>query len=167
MASLNTTAIAQARSVVPAAVSLKPAHVKHVTIYDRHTAPRLHWMDIIKHSSFIVLSSTFISAYPSVARADQLPVEQTFSNTCAGCHAGGGNIVRRDATLKSSDLKKYGVDSPDALYQLIYSGRGSMPGYGEDCAPKKNCTFGKRLSDSEIQSLASFVLDQSSKNWSE
>lgn len=89
----------------------------------------------------------------------------TFENTCAGCHAGGGNIVKRDATLALSDLQKYGLDGPDALYSIIYNGNGSMPGYGAECAPKGKCTFGKRLSDSEISELATYVLDKAKSGW--
>eukprot|EP00889_Picochlorum_renovo_P007832 jgi/Picre1/34862/NNA_002328.t1 len=89
----------------------------------------------------------------------------TFENTCAGCHAGGGNIVKRDATLSLSDLQKYGLDGPDALYSIIYNGNGSMPGYGAECAPKGKCTFGKRLSDSEISELATYILDKAKSGW--
>ena len=89
----------------------------------------------------------------------------TFENTCAGCHAGGGNIVKRDATLSLSDLQKYGLDGPDALYSIIYNGNGSMPGYGTDCAPKGKCTFGKRLSDSEISDVATYILNKAKSGW--
>lgn len=35
---------------------------------------------------------------------------------------------RRDATLQLGDLEKYGVADTQALYTVIYGGRGSMPG---------------------------------------
>jgi hypothetical protein len=35
---------------------------------------------------------------------------------------------RRDATLQLEDLRKYGLADSEALYQVIYSGKGSMPG---------------------------------------
>lgn len=35
---------------------------------------------------------------------------------------------RRDATLQLGDLQKNGLDGPEALYSIIYSGRNSMPG---------------------------------------
>ena len=35
---------------------------------------------------------------------------------------------RRDATLQLEDLRKYGLADSEALYQVIYSGTGSMPG---------------------------------------
>jgi len=73
--------------------------------------------------------SLFLPLYPALAASEE--TVQTFQNSCAGCHAGGGNIVKRDATLALSDLQKYGLDGPDQLYDIIYSGRGSMPGFGQ------------------------------------
>ena len=32
--------------------------------------------------------------------------------------------------------QRNGRDTPEALYQIIYGGKGKMPGYGQDCAPK-------------------------------
>jgi len=104
-----------------------------------------------------------IISHPALALADQ--AEQTFVNTCGGCHSGGGNIVRREATLKLEDLTKYGVDSVDELYNVIYSGRGSMPGYGEGCAPRGACTFGRRLTEIDVRELAEYVLKQAKAGW--
>lgn len=39
-------------------------------------------------------------------------------------------------TLYLADLEKNQLADPPAIYQVIYSGRGKMPGYGIDCAPK-------------------------------
>jgi hypothetical protein len=54
----------------------------------------------------------------------------------AGCHVGGGNIVQPSATLLSADLARNGVDTPGALYDIIYKGKGRMPGFGQECAPR-------------------------------
>ncbi len=59
---------------------------------------------------------------------------------CAACHAGGGNIVQGGKSLKTQDLERNGVNSPEAIYQLIYGGKGKMPGYGQNCAPKVNAS---------------------------
>ena len=44
--------------------------------------------------------------------------------------------MARGATLKLADLQKNGAATPEAIYELIYKGKGKMPGYGINCAPK-------------------------------
>jgi cytochrome c6 len=112
-----------------------------------------------------LIAATIISLSMPVHAHAETDVVQQFNNNCAGCHSGGGNIVNRSATLQLSDLTKYGLSSPDDIYQVIYSGRGSMPGYGENCEPKGRCTFGKRLSNDEVQTLAKYVYDQAQAGW--
>lgn len=56
-----------------------------------------------------------------------------------GCHVGGGNIIQAGATLFQADLVKNNAADSDALYKLIYSGKGRMPGFGQECAPKVGC----------------------------
>ena len=86
-------------------------------------------------------------------------------STCSGCHQNGGNIVQSGATLFPEDLLKNGIAGPEELYKIIYSGKGKMPGYGTDCAPRGACTFGARLSDEEIRGLAAYVQEQADANW--
>lgn len=57
-------------------------------------------------------------------------------NHPTGCHVGGGNIIQGGATLFQADLVKNGAAGSDSLYKLIYSGKGRMPGFGKECAPK-------------------------------
>ena len=40
-----------------------------------------------------------------------------------------------------------------------------MPGYGEGCAPRGQCTFGARLSDADVDKLAAYVLEQAAAGW--
>lgn len=89
----------------------------------------------------------------------------TFGMSCAGCHEGGGNIIRPQSTLKLADLEKNGLVDPDALYKVIYSGKGSMPGFGEGCEPKLSCTFAQRLSDEDVKAMTNYVLDQAKAGW--
>lgn len=110
-----------------------------------------------------IVAACLVSISPAPAQG--LLSEQTFSATCAGCHAGGGNIVKREATLTLSDLSKYGFDSPETLFDIIYFGKGSMPGYGEKCQPRGQCTFGKRLTDDEIRNLAAYVIENAKEGW--
>ena len=62
--------------------------------------------------------------------------EILFIENCAGCHINGGNIIRRNKTLKMSALKRNGIDNPEAIARIARLGVGSMNGYekvlGED-----------------------------------
>jgi len=99
-------------------------------------------------------------AAPAMADA-----EATFQMKCAGCHAGGGNIVERGATLFPEDLARNGYGGPEEIYAIVYSGKGKMPGFGADCAPRGQCTFGPRLSDEEVRGVAEFVARQAEGGW--
>ena len=76
-----------------------------------------------------------------------------FTNNCAGCHINGGNIVRRNKSLRSNALKKFGMDSTDAIAQLIKNGQYAMPAYKG------------RLTDSQIIDVSAYVLEQAEKGW--
>ncbi|KAJ6869516.1 hypothetical protein NC651_034297 [Populus alba x Populus x berolinensis] len=80
-----------------------------------------------------------------------------FSRTCIGCHDAGGNIIQPGATLFTKDLQRNGVDTEEEIYRITYFGKGRMPGFGESCTPRGQCTFGPRLQDEEIKLLAQFV----------
>ena len=69
------------------------------------------------------------------------------------------------ATLFPDDLKKNGYDGVEAIYDVIYRGKGKMPGFGYDCVPKGQCTFGPRLSDEEIQQLSEYIVEQGKLGW--
>jgi len=58
-----------------------------------------------------------------------------FANTCAGCHLNGGNIVRRDRTLKLKALQRNGIDGPGAIAQIAAEGIGRMDGYAKVLGP--------------------------------
>ncbi|KAI5667647.1 hypothetical protein M9H77_17500 [Catharanthus roseus] len=88
-----------------------------------------------------------------------------FSRSCIGCHAEGGNIIQPGATLFLKDLLRNGVDTKDEIYRITYSGKGRMPGFGENCTPRGQCTFGPRLQEDEIKVLAEFVKLQADQGW--
>jgi len=58
-----------------------------------------------------------------------------FANTCAGCHLTGGNIVRRDRTLKLKALQRRGIDGPEAIARIAAEGIGRMDGYAKVLGP--------------------------------
>ncbi|GJN11334.1 hypothetical protein PR202_ga29517 [Eleusine coracana subsp. coracana] len=88
-----------------------------------------------------------------------------FRKACIGCHDMGGNILQPGATLFLKDLERNGVATEEELYNITYYGKGRMPGFGEKCTPRGQCTFGPRLSDDDIKLLASFVKSQAENGW--
>jgi cytochrome c6 len=91
---------------------------------------------------------------------------ELFAKTCGGCHTGGGNVVNGGETLRAADLERNGLLSDEAaLRTVVRLGKGKMPGYGEECAPRGACTFGARLSESDIERLSSYVLEQAKAGW--
>ena len=76
-----------------------------------------------------------------------------FTNSCAGCHINGGNIVRRNKSLKSNALKKFGIDSTDAIAQLVKNGQYAMPAYKG------------RLTQQQIVDVSAYVLEQAAQGW--
>lgn len=89
-----------------------------------------------------------------------------FQAKCVGCHAGGGNVVVRGGkTLSRPDLEANGVYSRAAVADIVGLGQGAMPGFGETCAPKGKCTFGPRLTESEITAVSLYVLDEANADW--
>ena len=90
---------------------------------------------------------------------------ETFAAKCAGCHMQGGNVLAAGATLFPADLERNGRATPEAVYEIVYGGKGKMPGFGAGCAPKGACTFGPRLSDAEVREQAAYVLERAGAGW--
>jgi cytochrome c6 len=101
--------------------------------------------------AFSLFLAFCLSAVPAFAAPPDGAV--IFENTCAGCHVNGGNIMRRGKNLKLKTLQKNGVDSVEAIAQLVTNGKGSMGAYGD------------RLSVVEIDAVAKFVLESAEKGW--
>ncbi|HEY9864425.1 MAG TPA: c-type cytochrome [Candidatus Obscuribacterales bacterium] len=76
-----------------------------------------------------------------------------FEAQCAGCHIGGGNIVRRGKTLKKKALENNHVDTLEAISSLVTNGKNNMSAYKD------------RLTEAEIQEVSAYVLEQAQKNW--
>ncbi|KAL5198830.1 hypothetical protein ABZP36_002342 [Zizania latifolia] len=88
-----------------------------------------------------------------------------FRKACIGCHDMGGNILQPGATLFLKDLQRNGVATEEELYNITYYGKGRMPGFGEKCTPRGQCTFGPRLAEDDIKILAAFVKSQAENGW--
>jgi cytochrome c6 len=96
-------------------------------------------------------TSTPASASP--VAPDLIQGSQVFEAQCAGCHVGGGNIIRRGKNLKLKTLQKNKVDTIAAISALVTAGKGNMSAYGD------------RLSPVEIEAVSAYVLDQAASNW--
>ncbi len=79
--------------------------------------------------------------------------EQLFIKNCSGCHINGGNIIRRNKTLKLKDLKRNNIDNPEAIAKIARNGIGSMSGYKD------------KLGDNGDNHVAQWIWDQSQKAW--
>ncbi|KAI8569256.1 hypothetical protein RHMOL_Rhmol02G0264500 [Rhododendron molle] len=116
-------------------------------------------------AAFLALSPFFISPVSLGQEIDVQRGATLFRRTCIGCHDGGGNIIQPGATLFSKDLLRNGVATEEEIYRVTYYGKGRMPGFGENCTPRGQCTFGARLQEDEIKVLAEFVKSQADLGW--
>lgn len=99
---------------------------------------------------FLLLTTFFT---PIASAADTANGAQIFSIHCAGCHINGGNIVRRGKNLQEKALKKYGMDSIEAIASIVTNGKNNMSAYKD------------RLNAQQIQDVAAYVLEQAQKGW--
>ncbi|MBV6624379.1 MAG: c-type cytochrome [Rivularia sp. (in: Bacteria)] len=109
---------------------------------------------LIKFVIFTVLLLVIYLQQPLLAdTVDKASGAKVFSANCAGCHINGGNIIRRGKNLKMRALKKYKMDSVEAISNIVTYGKNNMSAYKD------------RLSESEIQAVSTYVLKQAENNW--
>jgi cytochrome c6 len=99
---------------------------------------------------FLILT---ISITSPASAGDIANGAKIFEANCAGCHINGGNIIRRGKNLKINALKKYNMDSQEAIASIVTNGKNNMSAYKD------------RLTEQEIQDVATYVLEQAEKNW--
>ncbi|CAK0870584.1 unnamed protein product [Prorocentrum cordatum] len=89
---------------------------------------------------------------PALA-ADLENGESVFLGNCAACHAGGNNSVVAEKTLRKAAIEQYltGGYNAAAIKTQVTNGKGSMP------------AFGDKLGPDDIDDVAAYVLDQSTK----
>ena len=98
----------------------------------------------------LILTTAFIQPSRAAETADGAKI---FSTNCAGCHINGSNIIRRGKNLKLKALKKYDMDSIEAISSIVANGKNNMSAYKD------------RLSEQEIQNVATYVLEQAETGW--
>lgn len=90
----------------------------------------------------------------SPAWAESLNGEQLFNANCSACHIGGNNVIISHKTLRKEALEKYEMKSLEAIRHQVINGKNAMP------------AFGGRLSEDEIEAIATYVLGQAETGWS-
>ncbi|KAL5193116.1 Cytochrome c6, chloroplastic [Glycine soja] len=117
-------------------------------------------------AAFLVLSPICSIPVSSAQTVDIQRGTTLFRQACIGCHDAGGNIIQPvRATLFTKDLQRNEVDTEEAIYRVTYYGKARMPGFGKECMPRGQCTFGARLEDEDIKTLAEFVKLQADQGW--
>ena len=97
-------------------------------------------------------AAMFTFATPAIA-GDAASGAKIFSANCASCHAGGRNVVNGAKTLQKGDLEKYEMNSIDAITYQVNNGKNAMP------------AFKGRLTDAQIDDVATYVLSQAENGW--
>ena len=105
---------------------------------------------IIGLGAIVFLISSF--TLPAFA-ADLTSGAKLFDVQCAGCHANGGNIVRRGKTLKLKALQQNGYATEAAIAEIVTNGKNNMSAYKD------------RLNQAQIQDVSAYVLAQAKKGW--
>jgi len=103
---------------------------------------------------FLVTSTVTITPQSFAADLTTAPNASTlFELNCAGCHANGGNIIRRGKNLKKRAMARNGYESVDAIADIITNGKGIMSSYSD------------RLNAEEISAIAQYVHQKSEAGW--
>ena len=97
-------------------------------------------------------AAMFTFATPAMA-GDAASGAKIFSANCAACHAGGNNVINGAKTLKQDALEKYEINSIDAITYQVNNGKNAMP------------AFKGRLTDAQIDDVATYVLSQAEAGW--
>ena len=112
------------------------------------------FLNAIKVFILITLIIASFSSRPSkVFALNEYVGEHLFIKNCAGCHINGGNIIRRNKTLKAKDLKRNGLDTQEKIAKIAREGIGIMDGYEEVLGEKGD------------QLVANWILKQAQKAW--
>jgi cytochrome c6 len=97
-------------------------------------------------------AAMFTFATPALA-GDAASGGKIFSANCAACHAGGKNVINGAKTLQKEALDKYEMNSLEAITYQVNNGKNAMP------------AFKGRLTDAQIDDVATYVLSQAENGW--
>ena len=105
----------------------------------------------VSFSFFVV--SFFFFPFHEVKASSFEKGEKIFLNNCAVCHTGGNNIIIPEKNLKKETLEANGMTTKSAIAYQVLNGKNGMP------------AFGGRLKENDIDAVAIYVLQESSKDF--
>jgi cytochrome c6 len=76
-----------------------------------------------------------------------------FNQNCIACHKQGTNLIIPEKNLKKNILEANGMYNEQAIIYQIINGKNGMP------------AFGGRLTESEIEDIANYVIFAAEKNF--
>jgi len=125
-------------------------------VSNKHVQPwrRPAWCHFSKGAVAIAIA-LFIGLLVGAAPASAAGISgaELFRNHCAGCHVNGGNIIRRQQTLKLAALGRNGINGPEGILEIASAGRGQMAGYGAV------------LGEAGAEAVAGYVWQQAQLDW--
>lgn len=144
-------------TVAPSVEQVAPVEVKKVVEKTKTVTEPVEIAKVIEEKPVVasveVTEEQESVVQPVVMAASHEQGAKLFTQNCAACHAGGGNLVNAQKTLKKEALEKYDMYSKEAIVYQVTNGKNAMP------------AFGKRLSTEQIEQLAEYVLAQADKGW--
>jgi cytochrome c6 len=131
--------------------AIKPPYAAFAVQKDRlatRKAPTA-WTAAVATASLAIMLTTAAPALalPSAANADLKNGAALFTASCAGCHAGGQNVMSENKTLRKMALEEYQSLDQAQLQKLVQTG---MP---HKLLPLK-------FSNQDYKDVTSYVLDQ-------
>jgi cytochrome c6 len=89
----------------------------------------------------------FIFSTPNLIINSFQQGEKLFSTYCINCHIDRSNVIIPEKNLKKETLETFGINNKTSIVYQIINGKNGMPG------------FGGRLKQSEIEEIASYLLN--------
>ena len=69
---------------------------------------------------------------------EPVPGKDLFKKSCAMCHPNGGNIIKKDKTLKEDILKKNGLNTREDIVNFMRKPGSGMTAFDEAKLPQKD-----------------------------
>ena len=113
-------------------------------------------LSVLAIASIFQLAVTF-SPLPAAAEIDVARGSEIFTGNCAGCHAGGMNLIKEKKNLKKEALEKFissNLDRDEVKDWVMKSGQHQRLVFYK--APSGN----GKLADADFADVTAFIVDQ-------